>query len=1701
MVTSQVAVLTVLFPPGITAQPTNQLVRVGSNVTFNVTATGTAPLAYKWRKGGVNIANGGTVSGATSATLLISGVQTNDNGEYDAVVSNAYGMVTSTVATLVAGIPPGVTVQPTNRFVSLGISATFALTATGTGPLSYQWRKDGVNLADVGAVSGATSATLHITGVQTNDSGEYDAVVSNAFGMVTSVVAVLVGGISPTFISQPPGRVASLGAFASFAATATAIPPPVYRWQKGGIDVNDEGRVSGAATTTLTISDARRSDAGLYQLVASNVLGSATSSEAALTIVPVVAWGDGGAAELSLPADISNAVQIASCYGHNLALRADGIVAAWGWNSSGQINVPAAATNVVAMAAGAEHSLALRADGTVVGWGVPEVATVPAGVTNIVAIAAGFYHCLALAADGTIRVWGWDIYGSASAPENATNLVSVASRGYFNVGLRADGTVMAWGDWRYGGLNVPAGLSNVVAIDAGFSEGLALRRDGSLTGWGDTFSLPPGNPSASSNIVTVGAGQFHTLAVYTNGQVSAWGNNANGQTLVPTYATNIVAVAGGAGNSLALVRDPELPVVPSVRIPSENRFVAVGGTLTLLSITTGSLPFQFQWLLNGTPVPGQTNRWLWFASAETNQAGDYRLVVSNPYGSATSDVVVLSVLAPPTFVVTPTNQTWIGGSNGTLVAVASGTEPLSYQWYRGTTKLSDDARLSGTTSNILSISNVLASDAGNYSVVVTDPAGSSITTTAVVAVVLPPAFTSQPRGYSVPVGMPVSLSGSASGTAPLSYQWLLNGAPIANATSTSLIISNLLANQIGVYQLVASNVVGVVTSALAQITIGPVATWGSFGQTASFPIWPGAGLSNVIAVAGGTSYSLALRADGSIYVWGFNNPATNVPPDLSGVVRIATGPNFALALRGDGTVVAWGSNTSGQTNVPAGLSNVIAIAAGTSHSVAARADGSVVVWGASSSGRTNIPGGLREVIAVSAGGVQSLALRERGTVVGWGGGPQDGRVPPPPPGLSDVVAIASGSLHNLALTAQGTVVTWGDPTYPQITAMPAGLSNIIAIAASRGGGDVRLGLSLALESNGLVKAWGTGFLGIGTNVPLGLSNVVAVGLGDSHALAIVNDGRPLILNPPVGGTFYSGRDVVLKAKVVGNAPLSFQWFKNNFLLPAATSDSLVLPSAQLAEAGSYHLVVSNALGVAQSIAVPVTIVDSAPAVMSQPATRYAFFGSPLSIGAAFIGSGPLQFQWLRNGLPVASGTNELFYDRAFPEHAGAYQLIVSNAFGSATSSVAQITFSRVALWGNGPSLTNAPVDPGTLLGIAAGSFHALAIQSNGTVAVWGTTINGVTNVPAGLSNVVAISGGSYFSLALKSDGTVAAWGLGTSGQTNVPGGLNNVVAISAGGSHALALRANGTVAAWGSGTATNVPAGLSNVVAVSAGSTHSLALRNDGGVVGWGAVGNIPTNLTAVAIAAGYGQSIALRADGTVAWWATLLKNGPPPGLSNVVAIASGGGTQGAAHSVALKADGTVVVWGDNFYGQFNVPPELTSIVQLSCGGSYTAAMLNDRSPAFTVRPWDREAAVGSNVTLTAFAVGRPALQYQWRFHGTNLPGATNPSLTLTNLRPGQAGDYVMAAANGLGAATSAVANVNVLVPPPILSGPFVSANQLGLTFTALDGLVYVVEYKQQLEDVTWLELSRRTGTGAAVLITDSSPSAAGSRFYRVRIE
>jgi len=328
--------------------------------------------------------------------------------------------------------------------------------------------------------------------------------------------------------------------------------------------------------------------------------------------------------------------------------------------------------------------------------------------------------------------------------------------------------------------------------------------------------------------------------------------------------------------------------------------------------------------------------------------------------------------------------------------------------------------------------------------------------------------------------------------------------------------------------------------------------------------------------------------------------------------------------------------------------------------------------------------------------------------------------------------------------------------------------------------------------------------------------------------------------------------------------------------------------------------------------------------------------------------------------------------------------------------------------------------------MAAGDSHAVALKADGTVVAWGNGASGQTNVPPDLTNVVSVAAGSIHSLVLKSDGTLALWGkipppFGNPAFSKPPADATNIVALALGpgAQHALILRSDGTVSDWGdiSYGLSNAPPTARNIVAVASGATYALALRADGRVVYWGSGSFAPPNASnIVAIATSWFGSAALRADGTVLTWGM---STPPPQFTNIVDIVCP--FNSPSDALGLRRNGTLLEYSKN-------PAAYpTNSITAIAAGSYTAfAAVGDGPPVFPGLPINRTVPTGSRAYFRAVAAGAMPINYQWTCNGTNVPGATNTFLALTNVQPVQSGSYYsLVASNTFGVATNGAMFLN----------------------------------------------------------------------------
>jgi Zn-dependent metalloprotease/alpha-tubulin suppressor-like RCC1 family protein len=819
--------------------PQNQIVLIGSNAAFSVTAKGATPTGYQWWK------DGDPIPGANSASLVIPAAQAADVGNYSVVVTSASGVVTSSVARLELSTGP--------RLVAWGggaNSAQFARIPNNTGGL--------VSLA---------------TGVYWNYGLKKDG-------------SLAAWSWNDTVAAAPPGSPSDVAAVAAGGSFGLALRTngTVFGW---GFD--DEGQTSITPSLSNVVAISAASQSSLLVTDDGKVFGYGgdafgTSSKSGGKVTDFY--------KLSVPEGLDHVVAVSSAVQQWMALKDDGSVVSWGLITTA--STPQL-TNAVAISAGSGHNLALKADGTVVAWSSQGQASVPSGLSNVVAISAGYYGngqnwSMALTTDGTVVAWGDNNYHQTEIPAGLNNVVAISAGGVtapkggagYDCGYALVGSgapfiqplpmrrvvlpgrktffyaaatgqppmVCQWyhdGVAMIGSTNALLNLNVSGIADAGDywlavsnSLGTATSSVVKLTvpcapfienspvdqtifpGGKDLLSVSAGGvgplsyqwyenqtaiPGATnstlalSNLMTnqtgisvVVSNQYGvaqtTPAATTLVPIAAWGNNAYGQCGVPASMTNVVAVAGGLYHTLAL-RDDGTVAAWGAGLPNANA-------------------------LYSTDNYGQ--------SIIPRALGNVKAIAAGRYSS-----------------------------------LALRNDGTVSKWGYG-----------GTVLNTLN--GVSAICAGQYHWLALMSNG----TVVVQGGTAPPADLSEVKAMSAGYSYSLALLSNSTVTA-----WGNNS---YGQTSVPAGLSNVVAINAG-YR-----------AALALKADGTVTAWGdnSYGQL-DVP----AGLSNVVAISGSTAF-LALKNDGTVVAWGGSGSEdygqADVPVGLTKVTAISSNGRHSLAL-------------------------------------------------------------------------------------------------------------------------------------------------------------------------------------------------------------------------------------------------------------------------------------------------------------------------------------------------------------------------------------------------------------------------------------------------------------------------------------------------------------------------------------------------------------------------------------------------------------------------------------------------------------------------------------------------------------------------------------------------------------------------------------------------------------------------------------
>ncbi len=986
-------------------------------------------------------------------------------------------------------------------------------------------------------------------------------------------------------------------------------------------------------------------------------------------------------------------------------LHAGGTVVAWGQNSYQQTNVPVGLVNIQAIAAGSDtnatsrgFSMALKPDGNISVWGDNNFfePNVPAPASNIIAIAAGEYHGVALRTDGRVFAWGRNNFFQTNVPNVlASNVVAIAagaSAGDFSLALRSDGTVVGWGNNSFGQTNVSASATNAVALAAGAAHGMALRADGSVVAWGlggqGQLAIPPN----ATSIVAIAAGSYHCLALRTNGTVAAWGHNVFGQASVPPTATNVVAIAAGDQHSLALRRD---------------------GTLLI-------------W--------GNTNTYGFFPPAG----------LSNVVGIASAARHGLAIMGDgsPGITVPLRSQAVYPGSKAVFVVMAAGPGNLTYQWQ------ANGQTISGATGSILVLSNVQPANSGWYQVTVRNSLGSDTASAGLtlldgrINITQPPATTT-----SVDANSNATLTVTAVGAVPISYQWWKDGNPILNATNFNYAITNAQATNGGAYFVVVSNSYGAVLSSTDTVSVvyyppsfitQPLATNVPVGAgfalsaavTGTTPLsWQWRSNSTPIPGATGTNYVVAAAqiSDGAAYDVVVTNRAgltSSVPVVVNvGYAPVVTQPplpltknageaaSFNCVVTGTPPLsLQWTLNgypLAGQTNSSLTLPGVQAGSIGYYALVATNIFGNAV----SSNAALNINGfnfsqtaGLVAYYPLDGDATDASGNGNHGTNFGAAGvsdrfGNTNSALGFG--GAGDYIQCKSGAYFASRFTITAWLKATAYRTY----------SRILDFGNGSAVDNTDLAFSEANTGHPYLEAYygGTRQAWIGTSVSLPLNIwVQVVATCDGSQVAIYTNG---VLEAS-GGAAVDRPAIPTTRNYIGKS----NWADQNF---AGRFDDIRILNRAL-----------SANEVAQLFALEADM----PVITQQPMPQTVDAGSTVGFSVVATANHPLTYQWRVNDVPIAGATDSvLTISNAQAANIGFYSVSVSNSFAG--------VFSTAALL----NLTAAP-DP-TTLGLVAyypldgnandSGTNALSGATNGN-AVWTTNRFGVA------SSALALDGSTGF---------------------------------------------------------------------------------------------------------------------------------------------------------------------------------------------------------------------------------------------------------------------------------------------------------------------------------------------------------------------
>ena len=889
-VTSTGSVLTVRELPEILADPASQTVCAGSPVTFSVNVGVTTNPTYQWRK------NGTIIGGATNPTYTIASVATTDAANYSVTVNGICGTpVTSGNGVLTVNTAPAITAQPiASQALCEGVPASFSVAASGTA-LTYQWRKNGVN------IGGATSSTYTIPSIVTADGATYTVIVSGTCAPpVTSNGSVLTVRELPEILADPVSQTLCAGSPVTFSVNVGVTTSPTYQWLKNG------SPIGGATNPTYTIASVATTDAGNYSVTVNGICGSpVTSGNAVLTVdtAPVITAQPVASQALceGVPASFS--------------VTATGTALTYQWKKNG-VNIGGATSSTytipsIVTADGATYTVMISgtctppvtSNGSVLTVReLPEILAGPASQTLCAGSPVTFSVNVGVTTSPTYQ---WLKNGSpiGGATNPTYSIASIATTDAGNYSVTVNGicaTPVTSGNAVLTVDTAPAITAQPVASQA-LCEGVPVSFSVTATGTALTYQW-------RKNGVNIGGA---TSSTYTIPSIVT----ADGATYTVVISGTCAPPVTSTASVLTVRELPEILADPA------SQTVCEGAPVTFsvnVGVTTNP---TYQWLKNGSPIGGATNPTYSIASVVTADAGNYSVTVNGICGSpVTSGNAVLTVNTSPVITAQPvTTQALCEGVPASFSVTATGTA-LTYQWKK------NGVNIGGATASTYTIPSIVTADGGTYTVMISGTCTPPVTSNGSVLTVRElPEILAGPASQTVCAGAAVTFSVNVGVTTNPTYQWLKNGSPIGGATNPTYSIASVTTGDAGNYSVTVNGICGSpVTSGNAALIVNtspvitgqPIATQSLCeGVPASFTVTAtGTALTyqwkkNGVSIAGETAATYTIpaiaTADGATYT--VEVTGTCVPPVTSTASVLIVQENPEIIAGPAGKTVCVGS--------------------------------------------------------------------------------------------------------------------------------------------------------------------------------------------------------------------------------------------------------------------------------------------------------------------------------------------------------------------------------------------------------------------------------------------------------------------------------------------------------------------------------------------------------------------------------------------------------------------------------------------------------------------------------------------------------------------------------------------------------------------------------------------------------------------------